>query len=332
MPAMPRSDLGLRIAQALELSGRSVIVVGSPASQPRRYRVSTETDYLEVWVYAWTVTHGGGRARPPGERRIQMTSVTPPLAMNPQGPTLLIGYYPDLDVFAGFDIVRHQMFTAGSPSVQVDITALEKCIEQGLALDRKDNGELAIGVRPDALFEYVEISRQLHAMGTDDATAAMVEVVMTGAGADPGELAALPAERRRIVAVISRLARWQGFRRKILAAYENRCAITRMQLNLVEAAHLVPVAQPGSTDRTQNGIALSPTYHRAFDARLIYLDEDYKFKVNPDRRAWLLSHGRSDGLSELEGQMSRPIFLPAEGSLRPTLSIIRASKRARGIP
>jgi putative restriction endonuclease len=55
-------------------------------------------------------------------------------------------------------------------------------------------------------------------------------------------------------------------------AYGNRCAVTRVQLRLVDAAHILPVGTTGSADHVRNGIALSPTYHRAFDAGLIYLD------------------------------------------------------------
>ncbi|MGH7865609.1 MAG: HNH endonuclease [Candidatus Binataceae bacterium] len=36
----------------------------------------------------------------------------------------------------------------------------------------------------------------------------------------------------------------------------------------------------GSADHVRNGVALSPTYHRAFDAGLIYLDEGFRIRLN----------------------------------------------------
>jgi len=63
-------------------------------------------------------------------------------------------------------------------------------------------------------------------------------------------------------------------------AFMPRCAVTRIQLRLVEAAHILPVGAPGSIDHVCNGLALSPTFHRAFDDALIYLDK----KANQFRR------------------------------------------------
>ena len=85
------------------------------------------------------------------------------------------------------------------------------------------------------------------------------------------EIAALPAPRKRIVETISRLARASNFRDQIVSAYDQRCAVTRVQLKLVDAAHILPVGAEGSTDSVRNGICLAPTYHRAFDSGLIYL-------------------------------------------------------------
>jgi len=54
-----------------------------------------------------------------------------------------------------------------------------------------------------------------------------------------------------------------------------------MQLRLVDAAHILPVHTEETIDDVRNGIALSPTYHRAFDGGLIYLDENYAMRINP---------------------------------------------------
>jgi len=51
-------------------------------------------------------------------------------------------------------------------------------------------------------------------------------------------------------------------------------------LRLIEAAHILPVGAEGSTDLVTNGICLSPTYHRAFDRALIYLDESMKMQLS----------------------------------------------------
>jgi putative restriction endonuclease len=60
-----------------------------------------------------------------------------------------------------------------------------------------------------------------------------------------------------------------------------------MQLRLVDAAHILPVGAVDSTDDVQNGVALSPTYHRAFDNALIFLDENLVMKINPSKELQL---------------------------------------------
>ena len=47
----------------------------------------------------------------------------------------------------------------------------------------------------------------------------------------------LAKERQRIVESVSRYARESSFGRQVMDAYGNRCAVTRAQLNLVDAAY-----------------------------------------------------------------------------------------------
>ena len=69
----------------------------------------------------------------------------------------------------------------------------------------------------------------------------------------------LSGERQRIIGEVSRLSRDARFKQRVLFAYGNRCAVTRVQLRLIDAAHILPVGAPGSSDRVTNGLSLSPT-------------------------------------------------------------------------
>ncbi len=66
------------------------------------------------------------------------------------------------------------------------------------------------------------------------------------------------------------------FRRELLTAYRNTCAITECSLDeILEAAHIVPYAQEGiSSSVINNGILLRADLHTLFDLNLI--------KINPD--------------------------------------------------
>ena len=86
-------------------------------------------------------------------------------------------------------------------------------------------------------------------------------------------------------------ARDPAFRRLVLEAYDYRCAASGWRLivpggpALAEAAHLIPFAETHD-DHPRNGIALTPTFHRALDARLIAPGPDMKWYVSEvlDRR------------------------------------------------
>ena len=101
-------------------------------------------------------------------------------------------------------------------------------------------------------------------------------------------------------------------------------------MRLVEAAHILPVGAPGSVDFVRNGIALSPTYHRAFDAGLIYLDESAAMRLNEGRLAALRAIDLVSGLEAFRAPLGR-IFVPPDPAQRPAPELIRRANRFRRI-
>lgn len=102
------------------------------------------------------------------------------------------------------------------------------------------------------------------------------------------EIDALPyfaSERDRSEYLGSRIVRDRNFRRVVLRAYEERCAISGLRLingggrAEVEAAHIQPVEKSGP-DILTNGIALCGTAHWMFDRGLISLSDDLKILVS----------------------------------------------------
>jgi putative restriction endonuclease len=146
------------------------------------------------------------------------------------------------------------------------------------------------------------------------------------------ETQTLTQERQRVVADVSRWSRDAGFRQSVLFAYGNRCAVTRLQLRLVDAAHIVPVGAPGSVDQVRNGIALSPTYHRAFDAGLVYLDEQYRMRMNEGRLQLLQGLNLAGGVDAFREPLELQIFLPPDANQRPLVDFIKRANTLRQIP
>ncbi len=330
MPAIDAPTLVNAILDAFQDSGASGILVSSLRQHPRRFIVETQTGGIEVWIYAWTLTHGG-RPSLPDEYRIQMTTVSSPLPLNPKGYTLLLGYEPNLKMFAGFDLTRHCTFTTGSPSVQIDIKCIHKALEDGLAFDRKTNQEIAVAIRPDHMLNYMANAEELHRLGKN---AAMYNLLSKASASEKileGEIARLTPRRQKILSTLTRWARSASFRQQVLYAYNNRCSVTRMQLRLVDAAHILPVQAEETTDDVRNGIALSPTYHRAFDGGLIYLDEDYLMKINNERQLQLLTLNLGGGIEDFKHYLSKRIYLPPDKRQWPDIIMIRKANRYRRI-
>jgi len=113
--------------------------------------------------------------------------------------------------------------------------------------------------------------------------------------------------------VTSRPFRDMAFSHRVRQAYQNRCAISGLDLTNgggrpeVQAAHIRPVAA-GGPDSARNGIALSGTVHWMFDRGLISIDEDHRLLIG---KAYQL--GQAMALVE----PGRPIWMPPDPSARP---------------
>lgn len=92
-------------------------------------------------------------------------------------------------------------------------------------------------------------------------------------------------ERDRVAYLGARLVRDRLFRRRVVTAYDARCAVTGLKLingggrAEVEAAHIRPV-EKGGPDIVNNGLALSGTVHWMFDRGLISLQDDLEILVS----------------------------------------------------
>lgn len=110
--------------------------------------------------------------------------------------------------------------------------------------------------------------------------------------------------RDRLTHLTSRIVRDRVFRRVVLRAYDERCAVTGLKLingggrAEVAAAHIRPVEANGP-DIVNNGIALSGTAHWMFDRGLISLSDELDILVSRQAndpegiRAFLNRSGRA---------------------------------------
>jgi putative restriction endonuclease len=129
---------------------------------------------------------------------------------------------------------------------------------------------------------------------------AAAEITTTTAAADP----VLTAARRGYVtrAVMQRLHQ-QHFRRIVLRAYHEQCAICRLRhAELLDAAHILEDRDPRGEPLITNGLGLCKIHHSAYDANIVGID--------PDARV----HVRQDILDEIDGPMLRHGLQEVDGT------------------
>lgn len=103
-------------------------------------------------------------------------------------------------------------------------------------------------------------------------------------------------------AVMQRLHQ-QHFRRLVLNAYSDRCAICRLHHRaLLDAAHILPDHDPMGEPLISNGLGLCKIHHSAYDAQIL--------GITPEARVEI----RADVLEEVDGPMLRHGLQELHGS------------------
>jgi hypothetical protein len=139
------------------------------------------------------------------------------------------------------------------------------------------------------------------------------------------------AKKRRFVFIETcRALRDVNFSKRIFTAYAHRCAMCGMQLRLLEGAHILPVADPNSTDETSNGIALCALHHKAYDDGLLTFDDRYRVHLNTGRLKELKKSGHDAGLTEFRKALRSVIRLPPDSRDRPRPEYVKHGNKLRG--
>ncbi|MGE0752591.1 MAG: HNH endonuclease [Variibacter sp.] len=331
MPILRKKvDLLARVEESIRQSGWSVLYE-THDKHPAIYYVYQRNRGGLVKVYIWNITHGGGVKRAADEYRIQITGVTEfePL----QGArTLILGWWDDVGVFAGWDIRQHLGPLGSSPSLQVSEGALRRALLTGFAPYVKSSGETAIAFRPDFMGTYIQFLEPLHDSGRLPSEAELLEELSVSPDDVADEDIDRGVEEPRRYAVLStkRALRALDFRRRVLSAYEHKCAMCGLQLRLVDGAHILPAAHPESTDRTANGIALCALHHRAYDRGLVTFDTLFKVHVSESMIKKLTTDDRVYGLKNFQTHLRPIILTPADKKDRPASKLVQKANVLRG--
>jgi len=280
---------------------------------------------FDAWIYIWNCTHGGGAARSSDEYRVQVTGVVPAAARG--GVTLLLGWHSGYEVFVGFDITKHEGQSSHSPSIQVKEETLIAAHSHAFAVHYRHNGEIAVAFRPEFLVEYALNSTALHLTGKAAEDLSLLNNLDT---LTETQIVAVKNQGRRVVlSQMARKFRATDFRKRVLGAYDHRCAACGVQLELIDAAHIIPVAAPTSTDETRNGIAFCKLHHAAFDRNLLSFDERYKIEVSMAEVSRLGALNLVGGIDVFKRNLRTAIILPNDRRDYPPPQYISEARKVR---
>jgi len=162
---------------------------------------------------------------------------------------------------------------------------IDGIVEQGVLNDLGNiSGRAQAAVRPLSAEDFARIVER--GLGQDDDFLPRVDQINQIDGfQDPQVPFQHLAARERVDQLTNRAVRDRNFRKNVLRAYGERCAITGLRLingggrAEVEAAHIRPVDRDGP-DIVSNGLALSGTAHWMFDRGLVGLADDLSILVS----------------------------------------------------
>ena len=122
-----------------------------------------------------------------------------------------------------------------------------------------------------------------------DVNGSFAEKMRSDVAADPERT---ELRRQYATAAVQVRLHQASFRERVLDAYRTHCAMCRLKhRELLDAAHIIPDADPEGHPEVSNGLSLCKIHHAAFDRGIIGIRPDYVIQV------------REDVLKEVDGPM-----------------------------
>lgn len=328
MARLAKSELLERVTNALETGGWNLLFLST--DHPFELIVFRDSESFRTRIYIWNVTHGGGTARAANEYRIQITSGVSRFNTSGVDRTLVLGWWEEVGVFAGFDVAHHAGLLGSSPSLQIQEETLRQAAINRVATYRKSNDEIALAFVPSFLGEYISQSSALHEIAESRTDLAVLNSVFADpSDADRAIEKDATGKRRTVLAQVAKQLRDSSFKDRVLSAYAMTCSMCGVQLRLIDAAHIVPAAR-ANNDKTSNGLALCGIHHRAFDRALLTVKPDYRVALNPIELVQLKSGALDAGLRRFRALLRPQILLPPDNRDRPDPKLIEEANLLRG--
>lgn len=259
--------------------------------------------------------------------------------------TVLLGFSPDFGVFVGWESRLYTTF-GYSANVQVREPLLIEARNTGWAVAsprrKGESEEVRVAFAPGNLTTFLRASREAdrdNRFGVAREALMLSRVPNYQASALPDRAHDLEryVERERQRLTSTRLSRDSRFAPRIKEQFDHACCVCEIQLQIVEAAHIIPVNDVHSSDDVWNGLALCPNHHTLFDAHRFIVLPNLRIVVDSEAVTFLQESGRASGielLSDFHGeQISAPQFWQRSQDLRDRMrDALRYTRDLSAIP
>ena len=203
-----------------------------------------------------------------------------------------------------------------------------KAATSKIASYQDNNNQSVLSFQPDYLGLYLENLKQIHLLNETELKKLVDQSDVLN---DKDEKGTMDTDEGPITITHTRYKRDPNFRKKVYTAYDYKCAMCGIQLELIEAAHIIPHSHEKGTDETENGIALCSLHHNAYDRSLIYFDEEFNILINEKKIEYLEKIGLDSGIRKFEKLSFDKILLPTSHISKPNVKNILIANKTRGI-
>ncbi len=319
------SDLKYLLIDSLRLYSDNVVFIDG--NNPYRFSINKKTFYVLI-----KNVHESGKGRSnPDECRIQI-SKTPNFnqALNSHQDVIVLGYFADENVFTAWNpyLLRDRFNLRQTVSVYSRFSIQQEASIYKIASYRDNNGQSIISFKPDYLGLYLENLSHIHLL-SDQELKKLVEISDNlNVENVQGQVM---VDEQEFTITHTRYKRDPRFKDIVHEAYGHRCAMCGIQLELIEAAHIVPHSHELGTDEISNGLTLCSLHHKAYDRSLIYFDSTFKIFINEKKMEYLQKVGKDSGFRKFQTLGFESIQLPDNYTLRPNPANINLANKIRGI-
>lgn len=318
-------DLRYLLIDSLRLYSDNVGFIGG--SNPYKFSINNKI----FFVYIKNVHESGEGRTNQDECRIQVSKTknfNEVLSSNHHA--IVLGYFADEKVFTAWNpfITKERFNQKQTVSLYSRFSIQQMANVNKIALYVDNNNQNIISFKPEYLGLYLDNINSIHLLDEKK----LINLANTSDDMDINdELGSVTVNDVNFTITHQRNKRDPKFRKIVNHAYDSKCAMCGIQLELVEAAHIIPHSHKAGTDDISNGISLCKLHHYAYDRGLIYFDSSFNIFFNDKKIEYLTKVNMDSGFRKFQNMSYHQISLPISSALHPSEENINIANSLRGI-